>query len=106
MDSPTLDWPSVSGWSVRQMRPDMTNPSPSPTFDPSRFYTSAQLREALGASDMTLRRWQASGRLPQHVQMGGPRGRRLWSGADLNAHLANAPRGCANVRGIAPSSAA
>lgn len=105
MDSPTLDWPSVPGWSVRHKRPDMTNPSPSPVFDPTRFYDAAALRDALGASDMTLRRWQASGRLPPHVQLGGPRGRRLWSGRDLNEHLASAPRGRAAVRGIAMSAA-
>jgi hypothetical protein len=77
----------------------------TPTFDPSRFYDAVALRAALGISDMTARRWQAAGRLPQHVQLGGPRGRRLWSGADLNAHLANAPRGRAAVRGVTPPAA-
>jgi predicted DNA-binding transcriptional regulator AlpA len=71
-------------------------------IDADRWYTADDVARLVGASEMTIRRWQARGAFPAHVQPGGTRARRYWRGADLLTYFDALPRPRAVVRDAAP----
>jgi hypothetical protein len=58
------------------------------THTAQRYYTTADLRAILDISITTIDAWVMSGRLPQPVRPGGPRGKRYWPVEQIESLLA------------------
>lgn len=51
------------------------------------YINTSQLAELLSLKPQTLRNWRCSGRGPQYIRFGGPRGRILYRASDVDEWL-------------------
>ncbi len=67
-------------------------------IQPALMYDGKQVARLFNVSDPTIRRLEARGLFPAHIQLGGERSKRLWLGSDLIAYRAQAERRRAGTR--------